>query len=587
MHPKKNWLCLVIDCWQEKRQKVRLFRTIALILLCFASLFFAFVAQAGSSNITLEVIPDMIELLPEGKGAQILVIVRNSTQDTLYDLQPVFFSNAAHAATAQPIKSLAQGEQHAWTLNIFQSMGELTSGKAVIYIHYTRGSQVDNSKTPGVLSSSIQIRKQELSATQQIAEIQVKTALESLSEKRPGVAYIIITNKSTGEIQLEKISPTGPNFICFGKTCNSTKESEIFPAIIQTVSPNRTEFIPIDINVIDRVQPGKYMLLFNTVITWKEVENRTGSILTTQEVNIGVFGESEILTVLGVPSFLMLPGFLMLTTLSLLWESKLIRVEKKYREFNNPLGVLDSLIIHIIPQLRQLRILSSNYQIGEFSSKLKPNQAEFWMISITTSGLFALICFGITGQDYLERYKLQDVITIWLISVFLLGGGLYLLLVLLEGWNQRYQQWLDPDPSDDCITTLRKLDRRHLGIFCERVRVVDHGQNVVLINPYKEDEPDAWIAPPIIVKRAKNLTDKNKETIPQARNNIVAAILEGNAGKLANILQEGERNKVINVEWEQIQWEGEMNLRGPHKVKNNLEISFHNQPMVSLSDEML
>jgi hypothetical protein len=186
-----------------------------------------------------------------------------------------------------------------------------------------------------------------------------------------------MTNKSIGDIQVTNIFPSSPSFICFTQDkCTQEFKTEKIPLNLK-LSPHQTSIIPIKITTSDRVPPGKHFLVFDVHFAWSEDGKQLGNIIVTQEVKVGVLGESEILTVLGLPSFLILPGFLMLVTIRLLWN---------------------------------LGIVKSPEPIGEFP--LQVEKPDFWVVSITISGIVAVLYPLFTKRNYLDSYGLKDIIVI-------------------------------------------------------------------------------------------------------------------------------------------------------------------------------
>lgn len=74
--------------------------------------------------------------------------------------------------------------------------------------------------------------------------------------------------------------------------------------------------VPFDVSATDVVRPGKHLLAFEIELKWQEEgQKQESTLIASHEVDVGVFGESEILTLLGVPAFFLLPGFLLLVVL--------------------------------------------------------------------------------------------------------------------------------------------------------------------------------------------------------------------------------------------------------------------------------
>ena len=85
------------------------------------------------------------------------------------------------------------------------------------------------------------------------------------------------------------------------------------------VPPHSTESAEMVISAASQVTPGRYVIEFPVTAEWDEAGYHQMRVLTVdKEVSVGVFFESDLLKVLGVPSFLILPGALVLFTMQLL-----------------------------------------------------------------------------------------------------------------------------------------------------------------------------------------------------------------------------------------------------------------------------
>ena len=64
------------------------------------------------------------------------------------------------------------------------------------------------------------------------------------------------------------------------------------------------------------VKPGTHTLLWEADLTWSEGgRRRSGTLVVSKDVPVGMLGQSELLTALKIPSLLLLPGILILATI--------------------------------------------------------------------------------------------------------------------------------------------------------------------------------------------------------------------------------------------------------------------------------
>jgi hypothetical protein len=295
-----------------------------------------------------------------------------------------------------------------------------------------------------------------------------------------------------------------------------------------TLAPREVDVYSFSIETEERVQPGKYLLLFEVAFEWEQAGlSRKGNAVATQEVEVGVFGVSEILAVLGAPSFLVLPGFLMLITWRLL--NRLLRKDVKLQ--------------------------------------LQVKTPEFWLVAITLSLVAAFVYPIITdffGQprNYLEGYGLRDVTYVWF-AVILLTILFYIIVSIYERIVQLYKQRkkgrfvysMDDEPLD----VLRKLHRRKLGLWlkCAEAEIEGETQRVYVLEPLKGKEDRIWIGPPITVEWTEGKgTDLKREVQKQID-------WDSSPARLAETLAKGEGMGIISS----IRWEQRKSLIGPKQIK--------------------
>ena len=148
---------------------------------------------------------------------------------------------------------------------------------------------------------------------------------------------------------------------------------------------------------------------------------RKANVIAQQQFEVGILGESDLLTALGLPSFLILPGFLMIVT------------------------------------FQMLRKRGS----GELLVLKNATNPHLWIGAITLSGVMAFVYpyattlrwLGGVSRNYLIGYGLGDIVRVWLGSIFI--GMLAWLLV--EAFIFMWHYLLKPAPTDKPARLLRKL----------------------------------------------------------------------------------------------------------------------------------
>ena len=223
-----------------------------------------------------------------------------------------------------------------------------------------------------------------------------------------------------------------------------------------------------------------------------------GSTVLSQTVDVGVVAESAILKALSVPSFLLLPGCLVMLTLGFFskygWSwSKPVK--------SNP-----------IPE---------------------PTDAYFWLASITISGVMALVYRWIWDRWYFVSYGIEDIALVWIYSVLL---GL-LLYAIFFGWPRFVEIQSTPTAEDDPVRAFKRLAwQGHNNIIERRTIGADPNKKTVfIISKASEDGSSVWVSAGInvyVAEARKDLQDKiRKELEPSGSPRKLAEALEPRQAK--------------------------------------------------------
>jgi hypothetical protein len=251
---------------------------------------------------------------------------------------------------------------------------------------------------------------------QDALKLETKTSFASLHEGESGHVVLTITNGTNDPLELSKVEASDLPYM-------EKVSSDQRPP---TIAPQSAVSIDYRITAKKAINPGKYVGLIQA-----EARTTCGVLIyrvTSYEVTLGVFGQSELLTILGVPALLFLPGFLMLTLWVLLWSFIGLRVS----------------------------FLAKG---GTQEFFCAPKDAEFWMVGITLSLLMFAIAPRMTSLGYQRPYGLTDIAWLWAVS---LGVSLvlYLMFFALDRWLARRRARITLTPIDDPISVVWKMKRR-------------------------------------------------------------------------------------------------------------------------------
>ena len=319
------------------------------------------------------------------------------------------------------------------------------------------------------------------------------------------------------------------------------------------------------------------MVLYRIDFVWVFLNYEwPGTVYETYEIDVSIFGESGItsalgLATVGIPTFLVLPGFLMIVTIGVLW--RWITPKGGDYAFNN---LVDSL-----------------------------RKPEFWFWVITLSFLiipiyrFGSKYFG-GPRDLLKGYGFVDVIAVWFISIILAGFGFILFKIikdLIPIARKRilsfYHDFKDiryiPSSNDMQIETLKKLGRKNLGVYRKRVIITHNGQRmknyVYLLEPYNINykKDNYWVSPGILVRWKKERNERENKIF----NSSVEQLNKGcnDARVLASKLSKAKKGGWINLSWENTE---PINLNGPLLVNTaNIEFPSIDARAIVIIEDML
>ncbi len=279
-----------------------------------------------------------------------------------------------------------------------------------------------------------------------LATLEAKASLATLKSGQTEPVYLTVHNKAALPLVIETVIGSGPSFIDF--------EGE--PEDL-TVDKGRTVVIKLDAVADDRVRPGEQQLVFRVPV---KVGGAHFDLVATQTAKVGVAGESEVLTALGIPSLLLLPGFLVLATASIFWRARFLRDESDDGAFPFPL-----------------------------------KEPESWVLTVIGSAVILFVAW-LLGIDLLDQYGLTELIVLWLVSMAL-GFAIYVVAQLISNYRRRSRI---PRDSDGPIAILEKLAKQRLDLQRPHFSY-DTGSGTVelyLLQPENEKRPSTWSAPKIV-----------------------------------------------------------------------------------------
>lgn len=477
---------------------LRTFCWVALLLVGLAP-----ALAADAPKATLETQPATVTVPPQGE-TNVLVVFRNPSGERLSDVRLSWLApeGVKIAAETAALPDVGPYEEVSGTLRVSRDPAKPFPGEVSVQAAYDwlQGGK----KVPRLAVASLKVALQQPDKIDQVASLEIKSAAKAIFEHRPGRLYLMVSNTSNEPLEVVRVDPVAPPFV------KVTVEDLAKPKLL---GPRDTLVIPcvLEAGGTEPIKAGKHLILFKVALKWRSGGRELSGVqVAGHETDVGVLGESEILTALGVPTFLVLPGFLMVVTFGLLWKLAPSPSEQARKEF-----------------------------------PLAAKSAEFWLVSVSLSMLAAAAYPQITElfggrRSYLEGYDLVDVIRVWTGSI-LVAAVAFLLQDAVASRMAAQRRKRTFSPGDRPLAVLRKLKLQNATVYRRRVDVKVDGQ-VRRAFLLQRDGDRIWVAPGIRLVGLDQADAASKKAIE------AQLTQQGDPGTLADLI-EGTRNGV-RAEWD-------------------------------------
>jgi hypothetical protein len=462
---------------------------------------------AGPEGLELEVVPQSLELGPCGKDSPLLVIVRNKGKSATANLQLSLLTDLPMEITPKPdVRTLVSRQQTSWQFNV-RCSSEFPAGSLHVVLSAESAEKTNGEALRQIVTNSLTVKLREPQTLESVAAIDIKSTLESLTDSDKGEIVVIVSNKTLRPITVN-IDPSGPQFI---KLTPSPAGS---PVPEKTIDGLRTETFKFIATAKDRVTPGKQLLLFKVRLL---TDRGARDYLVTREVSIGVLGQSEILKLLGVPSFFLLPGFLAVTAFQFFW------------------GL---------------------FAVKFGASKDPPWGKEkefFWLLAVSASLAISSL-FLLWRRDVFSFYGLFDVMVIWWVSITI--GSLCYLGVHLwkvrqkkkekeeeerlarekKEQEERLERATYPQEGDLPLVVLRKMKDHQLTLVRPLVKLQDLDTPFFQLYPHATDGT-IYACPPMLLTWELPAPGKLRDAVDEVLNpnnrdpGVLAELLESPGAK--------------------------------------------------------
>ncbi len=460
---------------------------------------------ATAGPFELELLPSQLTLATH-ESATVLVVVRNTSDSPL--TAPALTANASQgirAVIAPANTTLVEpGASAMWEATVTRDAAGSLAGRVQFALRYAIASGSDPAKsTAGIALAELPITARPHERTENVVTLTASSSTATLQQFRPGRLYLKLENKSDFPVQVADINSRSPDFVTV------TAAAAVQQVAIPEQSAKTFEFTA---TAGDAIQPGKHSVVFDVDVTWDEHGTlRAARLVASHDFEVGILGESELMKAVGIPTFLLLPGALLMITFGTL--------------------------------------LKWSYTSPKFPTD--PKEPAFWALAVVLSAFAAPLYAYWTHRDYLQAYGLRDIVIVWTAAVVI--GAVVWVLVLAVHWICRVLAAMrlastTPSATDLPIPLLRKLSRNRLGLERRQVTVQVGGGTVQLlvVSPDVPGQQSIWVVPPIAVK-VLDATDTALLDRYQRQKN-----QPDDVDGMVSVLKSGLRKGTFHVYWQNI-----------------------------------
>ncbi|WP_411080424.1 hypothetical protein [Streptomyces sp. cmx-18-6] len=350
-------------------------------------------------------------------------------------------STAALELSSVPVAGLdvviAAGERTPtttrWRVTLRWEPGRTTD--TVIAFEATRSGAV-------VGTAALAVKATKTAPTGEVVDVSLVTSMVRLQEARPQDVYVVVRNTSGSPVAVNRMSATVSSDmrVCHRRTEPAAHSDadrcghEQRVRLPRKVAPGTTALFRFRIEATPRSRAGEHQALFTTEVSYQEagVTRRAGVVLS-RDFEYSVLGESDFLTAVGVPSFLLLPGFLVLMAYRI--------PARRARARGVDLPPIDASAPEFLAVSATLSILAI---------------PVYWLATAATGN----------ARTYLQGYGIRDLLQVWIASV-VIGFAAFAVPWAVQTYRIRMTT---PQPTDDAERVLRRLARAHSQLVLPQVR---------------------------------------------------------------------------------------------------------------------
>lgn len=405
-------------------------------LLLLAACAFIFPASAADppATVTLEAVPATIKLEAAEKG-RVAVIARNNSGGPVGGIKFDYLASEGLSLKvekgAPEASVIAAGSAVRWVIEIAQTDKAHDAGVIQFFLDYSPTETTAEAPPSKTVWATTTVQRVQPGGLDKVLEARTESAMKMLEDPNSGVVFVVVRNKSNFPVTIRSI-----DVVASAEVDTPWKSG----AKNTVIAPQCEQAFEVEVKAKDVILPGKYLLLFTVNAEWNEEGSpRTGSTVVKYEFDAGILGNSAMLTAVGVPTFLLLPGFLMIIVFGTLW--------KWWKE--------------------------------RTAISLDVKAPQFWALAVILSLTTALFYPILTGRNYLKGYNFRDVCYVWFGSA---GAALFacvalvLVLKFVRAFREEKARQRRFSPKDSPLDVLRKLALNNAGFKLKQGQITRAGK---------------------------------------------------------------------------------------------------------------
>ncbi len=467
------------------------------------------VLAAGNQKIIMEAVPDTIEVCGNGAG-NVELLLHNVTDKTTFSNLQFSFADTSGAKAIQsdaggtPL-TLAPGRTRItkWTVKSPERDGQL-------FFRLYEGNPA-NSQLVGATKLDIKLRRAQ--AISEVARVETRISTDSIDEQDKARVILTVVNLLGRMLTVSVESPLpAANADC----ADAGPSNQILDA---------NETATFSFEVMGK-KAGVDVVGLRTNLEWNDGWcARKGTLFNTQQIRTTA-PASDVLTAFGVPSLLLLPGFVFLATWPLLW--------------------------------------SFGWTIsGRKKLPMAAKSPEFWLLAFFIS-CPSLLASGLLGATYPNSFRMMDIVKVCLcflgLSVFTYGVWSLVACIVTKrkkaaqvaktqaATNERRARMVVEGDTVSAVLTKLKLQEAGTLLVSAKLRETGQPEASVFVLPQESDTDKRWVIPPISLEQSQD--DELQKKIDDCRNN------NGSVADLVELIGDPSRVRVT--------WAPGARLTGPH-----------------------